>query len=238
MKSDNNRPTTQDSGPCGKNMTWMFLHEENKLVISGKGRMTAYPAMDLVPWTRFRPCIRQICIGEDITDLCDYAFANCHILTAVVLGKDISAIGKLAFYDCNSLVSIHIPAMTKSIGNSAFSMCRKLENISVDKRNTNYCSENGILFNKTQTTLIRYPEGKKETEYTVPDSVRIIGTEAFTKCRLQSVILPHDITEIEDYAFIHCRNLESVCLPDGIHNIGRNAFLFCDKLHQKPAGRP
>ena len=34
----------------------------------------------------------------------------------------------------------------------------------------------GVLLNKTQTTLIQYPPGKTESSYTIPVSVTTIGT--------------------------------------------------------------
>lgn len=239
MKSDYDKPAAdspvrqmQANGQCGESIAWNFLDTENKLTISGRGRMVEYPAMDAVPWASFRPYIRRVCIDEGITDLCDYAFADCQNLASVQLGKDISAIGKLAFYNCNSLFSIHIPATIKNIGISAFSMCNNLEHIDVDKQNVNYASENGVLFNKARTILVCYPEGKKETTYVVPDSVKQIGFEAFINCRLQSVILPDEIEEIGDCAFLYCRHLERINIPQSI-KIGRSAFFFCGRLHHE-----
>lgn len=221
------------SGQCGDNITWNFLHKEGKLTVSGKGGMAAYPAMDFIPWARLRPYIRQACIGEGITDLCDYAFADCQNLAKIQLGKNISGIGQLAFYNCKSLVSIHIPAMTKSIGINAFSMCQNLEHIHVDENNTNYHSENGVLFDKKQTTLIQFPAGKTGTTYVIPDCVKYIGHEAFINCIHQTtIILPDGLTEIGNYAFLFCKNLESMDIPQKTAKIGENVFLFCERLKQ------
>lgn len=221
------------SGQCGDNITWKFLHKEGWLTVSGKGGMDAYPAMDFIPWSGLRPYIRQVFIGEGITNLCDYAFADCQNLVNVQLGKNISKIGKLAFYNCKSLVSIHIPAMTKSIGISAFSMCQNLEHIHVDGKNTNYRSENGVLFDKEQTTLIQFPAGKTETAYVIPDCVKYIGHEAFINCIHQTtIILPDGLKEIGNYAFLFCKNLESMDIPEKTAKIGENVFLFCKRLKQ------
>ncbi len=219
------------SGQCGDNITWKFLHKEGWLTVSGKGGMDAYPAMDFIPWSGLRPYIRQVFIGEEITGLCDYAFADCHNLASVQLGKNLSVIGKLAFYNCGNLVSICIPAMTKNIGISAFSMCKKLEYIQVDGQNTNYCSENGVLFDKKQTTLIQFPAGKTKPVYAIPSRVKYIGHEAFINCIHQTaIILPDGLKEIGNCAFLTCKNLRSVDIPEKTAKLGENVFLFCERL--------
>lgn len=44
------------------------------------------------------------------------------------------------------------------------------------------------------------------------------------------LILPSDITEIGDGAFVRCKNLTSVILPDGVTSIDKEAFEFCYSL--------
>ncbi|GAB1360358.1 hypothetical protein MASR1M31_22350 [Porphyromonadaceae bacterium] len=53
-----------------------------------------------------------------------------------------------------------IPASVISINSSTFENCDELSNISVSISNTYFCSEAGVLYNKTKTTLVKYPQGK------------------------------------------------------------------------------
>ena len=54
--------------------------------------------------------------------------------------------------------------------------CTSLTAITVDAANPAYSSVDGVLFDKSQTTLLQYPDGKAGA-YTIPDSVTSIGDE-------------------------------------------------------------
>src|SRR4029453_14297274 len=78
--------------------------------------------------------------------------------------------GIAAFNGCTSLTSVTIPNSVTSIGVYAFSGCTSLSAITVEALNSFYSSIDGVLFNKSQTTLIQYPGGKAGS-YTIPNSV-------------------------------------------------------------------
>lgn len=86
----------------------------------------------------------------------------------------VTQISNSAFAYCNELTSVTIPNTVTSIGSNSFVGCTSLTSINVEINNTAYTSENGILFNKAKTELIRYPAGKTETTYTFPASVTSI----------------------------------------------------------------
>ena len=80
---------------------------------------------------------------------------------------------------------------------SNFSMLGKLLNIIVDPKNKYFSSVDGVLFNKNKTVLIRYPDGKKDKSYTMPNSVTQIVRDAFYKAQLKELIITENVTEIE-----------------------------------------
>ncbi|MBQ8606035.1 MAG: leucine-rich repeat protein [Clostridia bacterium] len=61
---------------------------------------------------------------------------------------------------------------------------------------------------------------------TIPDSVEIIGPEAFMNSSLASVNIPDSVTIIDDCAFFGCSSLTSIAIPDSVEIIGRQAFAF------------
>jgi hypothetical protein len=83
--------------------------------------------------------------------------------------------------------------------------------INVAADNTNYSSENGVLYNKNKTFLYKYPAGKAGTTFTIPNNVTSIRDFAFAGCKsLTSVTIPNSVTSIEREAFRLCTGLTSV----------------------------
>lgn len=168
--------------------------------------------------------------GYPVTSIGDYAF-YCSGLTSIVIPNSITSIGEGAFCECTSLASITIPDSVTSIGTETFFCCASLTSISVSVGNQNYCSIDGILFNKDVTNLIQYPTGKTNTEYTIPDSVTNIGNLAFYGCkRLTNITIPDSVISIGDGAFSWCEGLTSVTIPDSVISIGEFAFFTCANL--------
>ncbi len=123
-----------------------------------------------------------------------------------------------------------IPAGVTSIGDGAFFDCFSLTAIDVDAANENYSSVDGVLFDKSQDTLIQCP-GSKEGDYVVPPSVTTIDDEAFYDCwLLTTVSIPNSVTSLGEYAFAYCDSLATVTVPDSVTSLGDNAFTYCDGL--------
>ena len=130
-----------------------------------------------------------------------------------------------------NVVSIIINAGITSMDSSAFENCYNLTSITVDIENENYSSENGILFNKDKTKIIRYSPGKNDSSYTIPNSVTTIDFGAFECCNnLTSITIPNSVTYIYRDAFRYCNNLTSVTIPNSVTSIGDWAFDGCNNL--------
>ena len=169
-------------------------------------------------------------IPDSVTSIGEYAFDGCN-LTSITIPNSVTSIRKGAFYSCKSLTSITIPNSVTSIGEYAFYGCKSLTSINVDVNNPNYCSIDGVLFDKNQTTLIKYPRGKQGASYIIPNSVTSIGNSAFRDCcALSSITIPNSVTSIGNSAFSGCDALTSVTIPDSVTGIGKSAFYRCDAL--------
>lgn len=133
------------------------------------------------------------------------------ITEKVVLKNGVKEIAEQTFRDFSKLKHIEVSASVTTdedfIGNN-----QTLESVSVDSANQNLFSENGVLFNKDKSKLIKYPAKQSSTSYIVPESV----------------------TDISKYAFWHAHNLKQVTLPAKLETISDPSiwFMACDCLER------
>ncbi len=172
----------------------------------------------------------SVVIPNTVTAIGDMAFQSCEGLTEIQIPNSVTSIGRAAFAGCSELTNIVIPANVSSIGDEAFNDCRKLTAINVEANNTAYASENGALFTKDYSEIIRCPEGKSG-EFNIPAPVKIIGAGAFFYCqRLTNITIPESVTTISNNAFAACYQLSSIKIPASVASIGLRAFNSCSSL--------
>jgi hypothetical protein len=171
----------------------------------------------------------------------------------MINGRPVTSLGVNAFINCTNMTSLRIGTNVTSIAAYALdSDCLSFTAIIVDPLNSVYSSVDGVLFNKSQTTLIQCPQGKAGS-YPIPNSVTNIGSTTFQDCHiLTNVTIPNSVTSIGQYAFQSCWNLTSLTIPNsvtsidgyacfgaglasvmigrGVTSIGQMAFFGCEYL--------
>ncbi len=91
-----------------------------------------------------------------------------------------------------------------TLGGSDFTPLKSLLVIDVVADNPDFCSVDGVLFNKDRTKLIKYPSGK-QGDYTIPDGVAAIDHWAFGYCSgLTGLTLPASVNHHEITSFRDC----------------------------------
>ena len=139
-------------------------------------------------------------------------------------------IGKEALDNCKELTCISFPQGLMG-GDLGFLGCERLADIIVDGKNSMFSSIDGIFFDKEGKYLLRYPQGKDNTDYFVPDKTDCIFFNAFHGCKnLSNIIFPEGLRFILGGAFIRCEGLIAITLPESLQYIGKQAFKSCSHL--------
>ena len=231
------------SGSCGANggnLSWSLDTDTGVLIVSGTGDMADYDDEDnLPPWSDYIESISSVVVESGVTSIGDCAFSGFTGLTQVTIGADVARIGGDAF-SLTALTEVFVPSSVEEIGPTAFvgmtfseddDITTTLQRIVVDPDNDTYASEDGVLYDKTKTTLIQFPCGKPATSFTVPDGVEVIGDLAFAYCvHLQALTLPDSLTEIGTMAFLYSYMIGSLTIPGNVVSFGEEAFLGCFSL--------
>ena len=130
-------------------------------------------------------------------------FKDCIALKNVNIGNNVKTIPSYAFYNCTGLTSVTIGNSVTSIGEGAFEGCYGLTEVNISDLSA-WCK---IDFkNKYANPLCR------------AEKINLNGTE------IKDLVIPNDITEIKNYAFICCKGLISLTIPNSVTSIGEKAF--------------
>lgn len=112
---------------------------------------------------------------------------------------------------------------------SAFVVEQAIRNYNINASVVNIYGGNSVDFIIRAGTLEKYNNASPDV--VIPDSVTIIGDEAFKDCSgLKSVTVPSSVKTIGNSAFMGCSGLEKVIISNGLVNIGNSAFNGCSGL--------
>ena len=135
-----------------------------------------------------------------------------------------------AFYKCSNLINLNVPKSIESFPVVDFWDYKcweysNIENINISSENETYSSVDGVLFNKDKTELILYPAGKRQANYSIPETVNEISEGAFyTANNLKSIEIPDSVVSISEEAFDYAENLSDIKISDSVSVIGDDAF--------------
>ncbi len=188
----------------------------------------------------------DVVLPGTVTNIGSSCFRYCYGLTNITVPASVLQLGASAFERCTNLTSatlalpnlknqsfkysglvgVSIAAGVTNIVNSAFDACSSLTNIQVDGASAKYSSVDGVLYNKTQTTLLECPEGIAGS-FTIPGFVAIITNSAFANCaKLTNAFIPDSVTNLGASAFFQCTGLSGVTIGSGILNLSDAAFEY------------
>jgi hypothetical protein len=143
--------------------------------------------------------------------------------------------------DYASMTSLFIPAdVTDTEVN--LNNHTSLTEITVDENNEYFAAVDGVLFDKSLTTLIRYPAGRSG-DYVIPDSVTAVDSFAFVYCsKLTSVKISENVSTFGmTMPFMRCTSLTEITVDENNEYFADIDGVLFDKslgiLITYPAGR-
>lgn len=141
--------------------------------------------------------------------------------TSVTMPNTIVSIEANAFKGGN-ITNITIPKSVTEIKSGAFGQMSNLTAINVDAANPNFRSDNGVLIEKKESKewVAAYPMAKPDVEYTVPEGVYGVYTNAFQRAAyLTKITLPASLKESPSTAefngYTSAQNLKEIAVAAG-----------------------
>lgn len=182
-------------------------------------------------------------INANITDLNDYTFNSCTMLSSVTLPDSLKRVGTAVFDSCIHLSSISLPNGLEKIGEGAFGNCAVIKTIvipdtvyEIGDSAFGYCTnlQKVKLPGKIRTlgqSVFGYCTALENIE--IPETVQTVGMGIFMKCTaLKEIEFPKAIMNIGSLAFWQCESLKNISILNANANIGEQAFRDCSKLEK------
>ena len=102
------------TGTDGETITWSLDRETGVLTINGTGATT-----NDRPWQECKEEVKEIIVGEGITELSSSAFYGMSMVSTIKLPTTLTAIGYSAFDNCTSLKTVYLPSSITTATNSS-----------------------------------------------------------------------------------------------------------------------
>jgi hypothetical protein len=175
--------------------------------------------------------IDGVLYSKDGTELIQYPTKKTG--TSFAVPNTVTTIVWCAFSSLQYLVNLSLPSSVDSIP-SGINTCywpsfTALAKIDVDSANQKFASIDGVLFDKSISTLISYPRAKPDLSYVVPSTVTEIRDMAGSFF-FKNVTLPEGLLTLAQYAYEASASLETVNLPASLNNIVNWPFFNSPKL--------
>ena len=183
--------------------------------------------------------------GYDVTEIGGSAFARCTNVKEIKLPETLETIENYAFGSCTGLESIKIPSKVKTIGEKAFGYCSSLKEInlpeSIETLGLGFIvgtqieeiqipkslkSGSSALYGANELKKVEFEEGTE----TIITGICEVNYFDYSENKIEEIIIPDGVTEIESFAFVGCTNVKEIKLSETLETIGDSAFGNCTGL--------
>ena len=184
--------------------------------------------------------LSELSLSPGLQEIGILAFAGCSEIKEIKLPKTLRTIRNSAFYDCESLERVELPPHLESIGKEAFSRCYKLGGVVLPKslKDLSPRAFDNFSFDMDSLTFTveNYAASGNAASVCAGDCDKVSG----------SLVIPSEVehegrlirvVELEEGAFMDCKELREVRLPDSVTVIPEDAFRGCRRLRRVHFGR-
>ena len=205
--------------------------------------------------------VKTVILSNSIEEIGAYAFSGCSDLTTIDFEKatslktikenafvsdvnitslrfseSFSTIGSYAFNGCSGLESIVLPERTTSLGKGAFGNCTGLKNLTING-NVGNCYDaashkDAVFYNagiNTDGITVTFGSSVKKIPANLFRTREAASTDHYA--HVKSVVMDVGVSEIGDYAFAGCYDLNRVEIQSrNLNSIGSHSFSDCPKL--------
>jgi hypothetical protein len=189
---------------------------------------------------------------SQLTNISDYAFANCANLAAFNYGSTLQTIGTAAFMNCTNLATIELGDALTDLGGMAFAFCSSLPRGYIPANVSNLAgnpyagldadkivldASNKVFSLETYNGALHLTSSDKKAVYGVYGATGsyTMGTGATHYDYKMGALAGNAITElilefksgttaVSDYLAMNCTYLTSVTIRQGLNTIGSYAF--------------
>ena len=186
--------------------------------------------------------LQTLNIGDNVTNIPDYAFYNCRGLTGVLaIPNSVTSIGDFAFAGCSRLTEVTIGNSVTSIGSGAFKECSGLTSVTIPNSITAIGDDVDMVYNEGAF----YDCHNLISVYYTGDIAKwieiLFGGEKSNPLHyahnlyindslVTELVIPDTVTEIKQYAFCGGSCLHSLTIPRSVTDIGIGAFSGCREI--------
>lgn len=156
--------------------------------------------------------------NSEIVTVKDRAFKDCTALKEVTKTESLTSLGASAFEGCSALEEFEYPESVTAVPEKCFAGCTALKEIKEHKNLKNVAAD---AFKDTAW------------ENAQPDGALNFGRVLYgVKGQVKDIVVPKDVSLIEDYVFLGCDYIETVTLGPDVEEIGLYAFQNCTNLKE------
>ncbi|MGN0490791.1 leucine-rich repeat protein [Ruminococcus sp.] len=231
-------PLKNDSGKYAYGANWS-VNTNGLLTVDVVDSYLFTTGEHTAPWDEYREEITSVSIPEspdNITDVGSYMFQGLSKVKEVTIPSQANLFYK-TFVDMPSLEKViltynptgYYNTSPSYVGGESFINCPSLKEFIVDENDSKYMTIDGVLYSKSGKILIKYPAGKTDKTFTVPDGVVDIDSYAFEGAtNLESI---YNVPSVSyNHAFENCTSLKNIEFSSNCKEFNLSSFANCTSL--------